>query len=870
MDFMTTQVWGVAGAAALLFFLIGWFVRGIVGQGRSRAIEINKDIEIENLQSDLESSQKAYAEAATTLEKSNAQGKDLQAKLDAAAKDSVLQLASAKSRHESEIAAVKTKLAALEPLQLAVAERDTRIEGWQNRFDGFVLEKDLALANVRALTTELAEQKGKLASMGASLAAAEAHKDSLSTQLAAHEGVASSKDASIAALQKQLAETQTSTEAGPLHAALAEKDQMISAAQSKMTALINDHQTRFAEISALVAQRDEQLKSFDQRMRGATAEKDTVISRLRGMVSQIEPLRAELAQRDRAIESMKTGGSAAMTSALAEKEQALSSLELQLADATATHSSLISMLEAKAAEKNDRISHLESQIVDTAGRHAAAKSELDNWESRFANLEAQSKQQAADHQTALADLDSKQQELDRAHTEIRALDSKLMAALSAGERISHLESQIVDTTGRHAAAKSELDSWESRFAALEAQTKRQASNLQTSQESLEAKQEELDRAHAEIRGLDSKLMAALTAAGPASAELITGLREQISHFESQIVDTTGRHAAAKSELDNWESRFATLEAQTKQQASNHQTTQANLESKQQELDRAHAEIRALDSKLMAALSAPSQAPSELSELKARVADLEKALDQDLPREAQLRTIIATNESELTELRAQIADRDERLEAWDSRFHASLGELHGEVGNLTARARLYESDLARKNEEVLTLKNELAAAPLSMAAAAGVGTASISNTSSIPASAEPLPPAPSKPSRVDNVQRLKERLTNGLSTHGIQFLPFSAELLPQSLPILEQAASALHEFEDVAIEIAGHTDSWGQPHDNLRLSQKRAAAVREYLLNNGIAPWRLIDVGHGDTQPIDSNDSPDGRFANRRIELRVRQ
>ncbi|HEY3739222.1 MAG TPA: OmpA family protein [Bryobacteraceae bacterium] len=792
MDFMTTEVWGVAAAAAFLFFLIGWFVRGVVGQGRSRAIEINKDIEIENLQADLESSQKAYAEAAMTLEKSNAQGKDLQAKLEAAAKDSVQQLAASKARHDSELAAVKTKLAALEPLQNAVAERDTRIEGWQNRFDGFVLEKDLALANVRALSAELAEQKGKLASMGAALAAAEAHKDSLTSQLAAHEGVFSSKDASIAALQKQLAETQAVAEAEPLHAALAEKDQIIAdqktalaAAQSKMTALVDDHQTRFAEITALVAQRDEQLKSFDQRMRGATAEKDTVISRLRGMVAQIEPLRADLAERDRTIEALQANSSDAMKSALADKEQVISSLQLQVADSAATHASLIAALEAKASEKNDRISHLESQIVDTTGRHAAAKSELDNWESRFASLEAQSKQQASNYQAAL--------------------------------------------------------------------------------DNLEAKQHELDRAHGEIRGLDSHLMAALAAASPASAELISDLRAQIaafdqakttendriSHLETQIVDTTGRHAAAKSELDNWESRFAALESQSKQQAANHLTTLNTLEAKQQEIDRAQAEIRQLDSKLMAALSAPN----ELNALKGRVADLEKALDQELPREAQLRAIIATNESELTELRAQIADRDERLEAWDSRFHASLGELHGEVGNLTARTRAYESEL-------LTLKNELASAPLSMAAAAGAGSSSVASGS--------MPSAPSKPPRVDNAQLLKERLSNGLPTQAIQFLPFSAELLPQSLPVLEEAANALHEFPDVPIEIAGHTDSWGQPHDNLRLSQKRAATVREYLLNSGIAPWRLIDVGHGDTQPVESNDTPDGRFANRRIELRVRQ
>ena len=77
-----------------------------------------------------------------------------------------------------------------------------------------------------------------------------------------------------------------------------------------------------------------------------------------------------------------------------------------------------------------------------------------------------------------------------------------------------------------------------------------------------------------------------------------------------------------------------------------------------------------------------------------------------------------------------------------------------------------------------------------------------------------------------------------------------------------------------IEIAGHTDNIGSEESNMKLSQARAEAVRNYLISKGIKPERITAKGYGDTQPIayntnpDGSDNPAGRQQNRRTEARI--
>ena len=72
-----------------------------------------------------------------------------------------------------------------------------------------------------------------------------------------------------------------------------------------------------------------------------------------------------------------------------------------------------------------------------------------------------------------------------------------------------------------------------------------------------------------------------------------------------------------------------------------------------------------------------------------------------------------------------------------------------------------------------------------------------------------------------------------------------------------------------MEIGGHTDNSGDPASNVTLSQQRADAVRAYLIQQGVDANALVTKGYGDSKPVASNETDEGKFRNRRIEFSLR-
>ena len=104
------------------------------------------------------------------------------------------------------------------------------------------------------------------------------------------------------------------------------------------------------------------------------------------------------------------------------------------------------------------------------------------------------------------------------------------------------------------------------------------------------------------------------------------------------------------------------------------------------------------------------------------------------------------------------------------------------------------------------------------------------------------------------------------THGILFDTGKDIIKPESLPTLKSILALLNDSPGLNFSIEGHTDNQGNRAVNQPLSEKRAAAVRTWLVDKGIAATRLRTVGFGDTRPIDSNTTPEGRANNRRVEF----
>lgn len=120
----------------------------------------------------------------------------------------------------------------------------------------------------------------------------------------------------------------------------------------------------------------------------------------------------------------------------------------------------------------------------------------------------------------------------------------------------------------------------------------------------------------------------------------------------------------------------------------------------------------------------------------------------------------------------------------------------------------------------------------------------------------------------NFELNKLAVGQSVKLNNIYFKKASAELLPESFPELDKLYEYLKANQTVEIEIAGHTSSEGADDYNMKLSEDRAASVRAYILKKGIKSERISSKGYGETLPVETNDTEEGRMLNRRVEFKI--
>lgn len=117
----------------------------------------------------------------------------------------------------------------------------------------------------------------------------------------------------------------------------------------------------------------------------------------------------------------------------------------------------------------------------------------------------------------------------------------------------------------------------------------------------------------------------------------------------------------------------------------------------------------------------------------------------------------------------------------------------------------------------------------------------------------------------------ERVGEGIKItfdSGILFDVDKATLKAASKENLAKLAEILQKYEDTDILLEGHTDSTGTEEHNLTLSKQRAQSVSNYLAQLGVNPTRFTTMGYGESQPIATNDTAEGRQLNRRVDLAI--
>jgi outer membrane protein OmpA-like peptidoglycan-associated protein len=98
---------------------------------------------------------------------------------------------------------------------------------------------------------------------------------------------------------------------------------------------------------------------------------------------------------------------------------------------------------------------------------------------------------------------------------------------------------------------------------------------------------------------------------------------------------------------------------------------------------------------------------------------------------------------------------------------------------------------------------------------------------------------------------------------------SSALSPGAYGRLDQLADSLNRYPDTDVIVKGHTDGSGDEGYNQTLSEQRADAVRRYLIGRGVASARITSVGFGESMPLATNATPEGRQQNRRVEIELR-
>ncbi len=271
------------------------------------------------------------------------------------------------------------------------------------------------------------------------------------------------------------------------------------------------------------------------------------------------------------------------------------------------------------------------------------------------------------------------------------------------------------------------------------------------------------------------------------------------------------------------------------------------------------------------------APDRLLDAQRALERAERAHDDDANSTAERHlAYLAERKAEQAMAYARWKDANQRALAADQRYRLLLER---KARAASAREEAAEDELARKRSELAAVRQELAAKGqvldertrqlrLREQELAGK-TAELEAEEKARQDAEQQAHAAMQSLR--EMAMVKEEARGLVITlsGSVLFRSDQSVLLPIAREQLGRVAAALKEVEDgQTIVIEGHTDSRASSSYNLELSRNRADAVRAYLVSQGVPPERITAIGKGEAEPVASNQSPEGRANNRRVEIIV--
>ncbi len=254
-----------------------------------------------------------------------------------------------------------------------------------------------------------------------------------------------------------------------------------------------------------------------------------------------------------------------------------------------------------------------------------------------------------------------------------------------------------------------------------------------------------------------------------------------------------------------------------------------------------------------------------------------SVKQKAEDEAQAKAAAEKRAAEEREAKARAdaeAEAQRRAEAEEAQKQAEAAKAEAE--RMKAEAEAAAQEAARQREEAEKAKAEAVAQQQALAEQAAKAQQAAAQSDQLRQQAEQMRQQAEKEKqelRARLLQQLNTILATRDSARGlianmsdVLFKSGSFELLPGARERLAKVSGIVLAYPTLRLQIEGHTDAIGSDDYNQQLSEARAEAVRQYLIQQGIAQGQITARGLGKTQPIASNDTPEGRQQNRRVEL----
>jgi len=352
------------------------------------------------------------------------------------------------------------------------------------------------------------------------------------------------------------------------------------------------------------------------------------------------------------------------------------------------------------------------------------------------------------------------------------------------------------------------------------------------------------------------LFAAVAATGWYQYQQTRSEAQNLAHIsEAQIKDldasvrqlqrNNDRLQSEKAEMQSLaqlsEAQISDLQASLRQQQqANHQLQSdlaAERATREQEVSRLTASSAELESELQQRLAQQESLTRQVSEASDEKQQLASRLDEAQTRRQQLLDRIAEVSGDVKSKEAALAEADHDI----SRLNQQLEQNLAQQGMLEARIRQLDEQKRQEAQQFADLKQHLE---------------------------HELQESQVK------ITQLKNRMTVINLTSEVLFASGSARITATGKKLLDVIAASLNAYPDRAISIEGHTDNVpvgdnSRFASNWELSTARAQAAVDYLQQHArVTPDRLQVVGHGEHRPVASNDTPEGRRLNRRIEIRL--